>query len=120
MAIIKLSKSEQRRVSVFFTCLIIAALAWVLTQLSGPHKYTVRAVFNFTNFPLHRSFRSLQSDTVNAEIQGTGWNLLFSNLNMDNKVITVSLKNLDNRNFVVLSSQLKAINDKRPGNQQIT
>src|ERR1700753_2727381 len=78
MAIIKLSKGEQRRVSAFFTCLIIAVLAWVLTQLSGPHKYTVRAVFNFTNFPLHRSFRSLQSDTVNAEIQGTGWNVLFS------------------------------------------
>ncbi len=119
MAIIKLSKNERRRLSGFFTCLVIAVVAWVLTNLSSPNPYTVKMVVNFTNTPLRRSFRPLQSDTVDVTLQGTGWNLLFSSMNLENRAITVNLKNLDTHNFVVLASQLKALNDKRPADRQI-
>lgn len=119
MAIIKLSKNERRRVSVFITCLVLAVIAWVLTILSGPQQYKIKMIVNFTNPPLHRSFRSLQSDTIDAEVQGTGWNLLFSRINIADRSIQIDLKNLDNRNYVVLSSQLKAINDKRPADRSI-
>jgi hypothetical protein len=120
MAIIKLSKNEQRRASVFVSCLLVAVLAWVLTELSASNPYKVKTVVNFTDLPQHRSFRSLQSDTVEAQIEGTGWNLLFSSLNMDNKTIQVSLKNLDTRSFVKLSAQIDAINSKRSADQKIT
>jgi len=119
MAIIKLSKNERRRTSVFITCLALAAAAWILTQLSSAKPYPVKAIISYTNAPLRRSFHALQSDTVNAEVQGTGWNVLFSKMNMDNNTISVNLKSLDNRNYVVLSSQLKDINDKRPIGRQI-
>ena len=119
MAIIKLSKNERRRASVFFTCLVLAAIAWVLTSLSNPSQYAVKVVVNYTNPPLRRSFRSLQSDTVEATLQGTGWNILFASMNMANRAISVDLKSLETHSFVVLSSQLKAINAKQPGNQQI-
>ncbi len=119
MAIIKLSKNERRRASVFITCLALAIAAWILTQLSSPKPYTIKAIISYTNAPLRRSFHSLQSDTVNAQVQGTGWNLLFSRMNMDNNTISVNLKSLDSRNYVVLSTQLKDINDKRPVGRQI-
>lgn len=119
MAIIKLSKGEQRRLSVFFTCLVIAFMAWILTTLSNQYEYTIKTVVSFTNPPLRRSFRSLQSDTIDAVVQGNGWNHLFSKINIDNKMITVSLKSLDTKNYVLLSSQLAEINKKRQPNQQI-
>lgn len=120
MAIIKLSKNEQRRLSVFFTCLVLAFGAWVLTMLSNQYSYTSRLVVSFTNPPLRRSFRSLQSDTVDATVQGSGWDMLFSKMNMEDNKMAVNLKTLDNRNYIVLNSQLKQINDKRAGNRQIS
>ncbi len=68
MAIIKLSATERRRVSAFFTCLALAVLAWIVTVLSNPNPYTVKEVLDFRNTPQKRAFHSLQSDTVNATI----------------------------------------------------
>lgn len=119
MAIIKLSKNEQRRLSVFFTCLLLAFGAWVLTMLSNQYTYTVKTVVSFTNPPVRRSFRSLQSDTVEAKVQGNGWNMLFAKMNMHDDRVSVDLKTLDSRSYIVLSSQLKTLNDKRAANQQI-
>ncbi|WP_448698453.1 CdaR family protein [Mucilaginibacter sp. AW1-3] len=120
MAIIKLSKNERRRASVFITCLILAVVAWLLSSLSSPQEYKIKIAVNFSNPPQRRSFRSLQPDTIEAKIKGTGWNLLLSSINADNTAITVSLKDLDQRNYIVLSNQLAAINQKRPVDRAIT
>ncbi|RKR84763.1 YbbR-like protein [Mucilaginibacter gracilis] len=119
MAIIKLSKNERRRVSVFFTCLFLAFGAWVLTMLSNRYTYQSKMAVTFVNPPLRRSFRSLQADTVDARVQGSGWDMMFSRMNMQDNHIAVNLKTLDNHNYILLSSQLKAINEKRAANQQI-
>jgi YbbR domain-containing protein len=118
MAIIKLSKNEQRRLSVFFTCILLAFGAWVLTMLSNQYSYTVKTVVSFTNPPIRRSFKALQSDTVEARVQGNGWNMLFSKMNMQDERVSINLKSLDSRNYVVMSSQLKALNEKRDINHQ--
>jgi YbbR domain-containing protein len=120
MAIIKLSKGEQRRLSVFFTCLLLAFGAWVLTMLSNQYTYPVKTIVSFTNPPVRRSFKSLQSDTVEAKVQGSGLNMLLASMHMQNERVSIDLKTLDSRNYVVLSAQLKALNEKRPADQQIT
>jgi YbbR domain-containing protein len=112
MAIVKLSTGERRRLSVFFTCLVLAALAWVITTLSNPYSYTVKRVLNFRNIPQKRAFRPLQSDTVDATVRGTGWQMLFSGINAQNKPVTIDLHTLESENYVVLSSQLRLINDR--------
>jgi YbbR domain-containing protein len=119
MAIIKLSKAERRRLSVFFTCLVLAFAAWVVTILSDEYNYNVKMVVGFTNRPVKRSFRALQSDTVDARVEGSGWDMLFAKMNMDDNHLVINVKNLENHNFVLLSSQLKTINEKRKANQQI-
>src|SRR5882757_3222951 len=110
MAIIKLSKGERRRLSVFFTCLFLAFSAWVLTMLSSQYTYHTKMLVSFTNPPVRRSFKSLQSDTVDARVQGSGWDLVFSRMNMEDNHVAVNLKTLDNRNYILLSTQLKSIN----------
>jgi YbbR domain-containing protein len=120
MAIIKLSATERRRVSAFFTCLALAVLAWIVTVLSNPNPYTVKEVLDFRNTPQKRAFHSLQSDTVNATINGTGWDMLFSKMNSANQSVAVDLQSLENKSYVVLSSQIDQINSKRGSGQQIT
>jgi YbbR domain-containing protein len=119
MAIIKLSATERRRLSVFFTCLSLAVIAWIFTTLSDPIPYTVREVLTFKNAPQKRAFHSLQPDTVDVTIKGTGWQMLFSKMNGDGKPITVDLHTLESRNYVVLSTQLKQINAGKEGVSQI-
>jgi YbbR domain-containing protein len=119
MAFVKLSASERRRLSAFFTCLVLAALAWVFTTLSNTYNFTVKEVLSYKNAPQKRAFHSLQPDTINATLQGTGWQMLFSRMNKENKTISVDLSTLDNKDYVVLSSQLKKINDKKEFDEQI-
>jgi len=109
MAIVKLSASERRRLSAFFTCLVLAALAWLFTNLSNPYTFTVKRVITYKNTPQRRAFHSLQSDTVAVTVSGTGWQMLFSKLNDESKALTVDLRPLESNNYVALSSQIKQV-----------
>jgi YbbR domain-containing protein len=109
MAIVKLSASERRRLSAFFTCLVLAALAWLFTNLSNPYTFTVKRVITYKNTPQRRAFHSLQSDTVSITINGTGWQMLFSKMNDDSKALYVDLRPLESNNYVALSSQIKQV-----------
>ena len=120
MAIIKLSAIERRRVSAFLTCLMLAFFAWIFTVLSNPHSYTVKGLLLFKNTPQKRAFHSLQSDSVNVIVNGNGWDMLFAKMKLQNKQITVDLKTLENKSFIVLSAQLEQINSKKEITQQIT
>jgi YbbR domain-containing protein len=119
MAFVKLSASERRRLSAFFTCLVLAVLAWVFTTLSNTYNFTVKEVLSYKNGPQKRAFHSLQSDTINATMQGTGWQMLFSGVNNANKTVNIDLSTLENKDYVVLSSQLKQINDRKEFDEQI-
>ncbi|TWR29465.1 YbbR-like domain-containing protein [Mucilaginibacter pallidiroseus] len=119
MAIIKLSAIERRRLSAFITCLVVAVLAWLFTALGNPYKYTVKQVVTYKNAPKKRAFHALQSDTVDATVQGTGWQMLFSRINNDHLPIVVDLHTLETRDYVVLSAQLKQINLKKQVNREI-
>ena len=109
MAIVKLSASERRRLSAFFTCLVLAALAWLFTNLSNPYTFTVKRVLTYKNTPQRRAFHSLQSDTVAVTVNGTGWQMLFSKLNDDSKNVNVDLRPLESNNYVALSAQIKQV-----------
>ena len=111
MAIIKLSATEQRRLSAFFTCLVLAAAAWFCITLSNPYNYTVKRVLSYKNIPQKRSFHSLQSDTVDVTIKGTGWQMLYTMMHGSSNVLTADLSSLNTGNYVVLGTQQTQIVD---------
>ncbi|MBD1394886.1 CdaR family protein [Mucilaginibacter glaciei] len=119
MAIIKLSAIERRRLSAFVTCLVIAVFAWLFTSLSNPYRYTVKQVITFRNAPLRRAFHPLQSDTIDAVVQGTGWQMLVNKMNDEQRPVSIDLHTLDNKSFIVLNTQLKQINLAKDLNHQI-
>ncbi|MCO5934384.1 CdaR family protein [Mucilaginibacter sp. RB4R14] len=119
MAIIKLSAIERRRLSAFVTCFVIAIVAWIFTTLSNPYKFSIKQVIVFKNAPQKRAFHPLQPDTVNATVQGTGWQMLMFRMSDEKKVVTVDLHTIDPKNYVVLSSQLKQINANKDMEHEI-
>jgi len=118
MALLKLSATERRRLSAFFTCLVVAFLAWLVAVLSSPKPYTTKVVLDFRNTPQRRAFHPLQSDTVAATVNGTGWDAVFSRMG-GGKPIEVDLHTLENKSYVVLREQKDQINSKRESDQQI-
>ncbi|GAB2976406.1 YbbR-like domain-containing protein [Mucilaginibacter puniceus] len=113
MPIIKLSATERRRVSVFFTCLVLAIIAWVVVTLSRTYNFSVKQVLAYKNTPKKRAFHSLQSDTVDVTVKGTGWEMLFSKMNSMSPAIKIDLSSLEYEDYVLLSEQVKAINKNK-------
>ncbi len=119
MPIIKLSATERRRVSVFFTCLVLAVFAWIAVTFSRTYNFRVKQVLAYKNVPKKRAFHSLQSDTVDVIVKGTGWQMLFSKMNGMNPAIKVDLRALEYEDYILLSDQVKAINKSKEYKQEI-
>lgn len=119
MPIVKLSKSERRRLSVFFTCLVFSLIAWFVITLSNRYTFTVKAVVNFSNFPQKKAFHPLQSDTVDVNVEGTGWQMLFSKVRFMTWNLVADLKMLKSKNYIILSEQIRQINAGMDKSQQI-
>src|SRR5690606_1023896 len=81
--------------------------------------YTVKSGVQYVNIPDNRAFHPLQSDTVNVQVEATGWQLLFSKLRSARPTVQVDLSGLQSRNWVVLSNQLGFLNRQFPENQRV-
>ena len=119
MPLIKFSQTERRRISMFFICLAFALGAWLFFSLSNSYVYQARTVVRFVNFPQNKAFHSLQSDTVKLQIEGTGWQLLFSKLRINPQSVNIDLKDLNKQTFINLSDQLGYINQQFSSTQKI-
>ncbi|SKB39449.1 CdaR family protein [Daejeonella lutea] len=119
MPFIKFSQSERRRISLFFICLAVALGAWLFFALSNSYVYQARTVVRFVNFPQNKAFHSLQSDTVKLQIEGTGWQLLFSKMRINPRSVDIDLKDLNKQTFINLSDQLGYINRQFSSTQKI-
>ncbi|EDM35244.1 hypothetical protein PBAL39_13467 [Pedobacter sp. BAL39] len=119
MPIIKLTKIERKRFLVLLTCFVIAVGAWLFMALNNKYVYTAKTVLDYQNFPQKKAFHPLQSDTVDLQVEGTGWQLLFARLRINPQSIAISLEKLNNRNFVLFSEQLYNVNRQLETSQKI-
>ncbi len=119
MPFIKFSKVERRRISLFFFCLLFAVGAWMFFALSNRYVYQVQTLVRYVNFPDNKAFHSLQSDTIDLQIEGTGWQLLFSKLRINPQSVNVDLEKLKKQTFINLSDQLTTINKQFESAQKV-
>lgn len=119
MPFIKFSKVERRRISLFFVCLLFAVGAWMFFALSNRYVYQVQTLVRYVNFPDNKAFHSLQSDTVDLQVEGTGWQLLFSKLRINPQSVDVDLEKLKKQTFINLSEQLTYINKQFESTQKV-
>jgi YbbR domain-containing protein len=119
MPFIKLTKIERKRFLVFVTCVLFSIAGWLFLALSNKYVYTAKTVLLYRNFPQNKAFHPLQSDTVDLQVEGTGWQLIFARLRINPQSISISLDKLGNRNFLLLSEQLMSVNQQLETSQKI-
>ncbi len=119
MPFIKLTKVERKRFLVLIICLLCAIGAWLFMALNQKYVYTAKTVLIYKDFPQKKAFKALQTDTVDLQVEGTGWQLLFARLRINPQSITISLEKLNNRNFILFTEQLPQINRQLETSQKI-
>jgi YbbR domain-containing protein len=119
MPFVKFSKVERRRISLFFVCLLFAVGAWMFFALSNRYVYQVQTLVHYVNFPESKAFHSLQSDTIDLQVEGTGWQLLFSKLRINPQSVDVDLGKLKKQTYINLSDQLTYINRQFESTQKV-
>jgi len=119
MPLIRLSKIERKRFLVLITCLFMAIGAWLFMALNKKYVYTSKTVLYYKNFPQKKAFHPLQSDTVDLQVEGTGWQLLFARLRVKPQSISINLEKLNTRNYVLFAEQLSAVNKQLETSQKI-
>lgn len=119
MALFNLNRKQQKKLTLFAVCLLVSFLVWSLFALSNRYVYSVNVSLKYVNIPPKRAFHPLQSDTVKMQVEGTGWQVLFSNLRLKSQDIQVDLNGLKSRDWVVFSNQMGYINRQFSANQRI-
>jgi YbbR domain-containing protein len=119
MALFHLNKKEQQKLRIFSISIVVSFIAWCVFALSNNYLYRVPTAVQYINVPENKAFHPLQSDTVSLQVEGTGWQILFSKLRLQPTNIKVDLSGLKNRNWVMFSSQLGFINRQIPGNKRL-
>lgn len=97
----------------------MAIAAWLFLSLNNKYVYTAKTVLVYKNFPQKRAFHALQSDTVDLQVEGTGWQLLFAKLRIKPQSISISLDKLNSRNYILFSEQLYGVNRQLETSQKI-
>jgi len=119
MPIIKLTNIERKRFLALIVCLLLAIGGWLFLALNNKYIYTAKTVLVYKNFPQKKAFHPLQSDTVDLQVEGSGWQLLFARLRIKPQSISISLEKLNNRNYILFSEQLYNVNSQLETSQKI-
>lgn len=119
MARVQLNKNQRRKLSIFLKCVLFSFFAWVLFAVSNTYLYHKPVRLEYINLPDNRAFQSLQSDSAVVSLEATGWQLLFSSLQREEKAVQVDLSGLQNRAQIIFSNQLGFINRQFPSNQRV-
>lgn len=119
MAIFELNRKQRQKLRIFSVCVVLSFFVWVLFAMANKYTYHIHIPLRYVNAPDNKAFSPLQSDTVNMEVEGSGWQILFSRLSLPANTLRVDLSSLKNRNWVVFSTQLDFINEQFDRNQQV-
>lgn len=98
---------------------MIAVGAWLFFSLSNRYVYQVQTLVRFVNLPENKAFNPLQSDTLRLQVEGSGWQLLFSKLRINPQSVNIELKKLQKQNFIELSEQIQNINTQVGSTQKV-
>ena len=119
MAVLNLTKLQKQKARIFIVCIVISVLSWGLFAMSSKYLYRVPAAIRYVNAPDNKAFHPLQSDTVNLQVEGSGWQVLFSKLSLQSQDIDIDLSPLRTRDWIVFSSQMGFINRQFGGTQRV-
>lgn len=119
MAQARFTKIQRRKLTVFFRCVVISFIAWALFAVSNNYTINYKVGLEYVNVPENKAFHPLQSDSVRVNLRMSGWKLLAQQLKKDSARIRVDLSSLENRNYVVFSTQIGFVNRQFTSDKQV-
>lgn len=115
----RLSKVQRRKITIFFRCVVISFVAWLLIAISNKYSLVIKAGVEYVNLPEKRAFHSLQSDTVHVTLKMSGWDVIMAKLKPETTTVRVDLSSLNTRNYIVFSNQIGFLNRQFSAEKQI-
>ncbi|MFV0530868.1 MAG: CdaR family protein [Flavobacteriales bacterium] len=99
---------------IFFICLLIAGIMWLLINLSKEYRTTVNLIIKYQNPPSGKVLFNEGNDTIQAKIYATGGNILKYKLR--NPLVEVNLDEVlltnNNSNFWLPNRSLNVLREK--------
>lgn len=99
----KITLREDR--AILLSCIGIALVFWLLVKLSQTYRTEKSVTLNFS-LPAGKTFRHYPPDDVKAQIEGSGWDLMFSYFNSNRVELGYNLEEIDQ--FTLNRGQLRA------------
>lgn len=119
MASYKLNKAQKRKFGFFLGSLGLAILFWLIYSLSNRYVYPAVLYVKWTNVPLELKTDYTSYDTLEAQIEGSGWHLLFKQFDTETRQLNISLNTLNGKNYLVLKPLLKKLSEQLPEGQKL-
>lgn len=119
MPLFKFSKTQKRKIAVFLSSLGLASLLWIFYALSSTYVYPGKLQIRWTEVPASIRIKNGQTDSLNTNINGSGWQLLWNKIKPQQQNVSLSLKNWKEYNYIPLKSQIGIINEQMPAGQKV-
>ncbi len=115
----KSQRRTRRRFLLFFSCLMIAMLSWLLNILGKPYRFEVQIPIVFENVPEYKALITTHSHQVLCTIEGSGWFFLRAQLDFMQKPLRVDLRKFEGLREINLEENIETLNKQVVGNARI-
>ncbi|UKJ06437.1 YbbR-like domain-containing protein [Solitalea lacus] len=108
-----LSKRDQRRASLFIVCLLLAVGFWLISSFSNKYTFNVNTELILINIPEDKTLNVKNVEAVTLTVQGSGWQLLFSKIDLFKQPLHLDLAKVNDSN-IKLMKYAESFNHQMP------
>lgn len=116
---IRIQKKDRKKLTLFLACALFSICLWLLFALSKTYTYSVPANIEFSNIPEKKMLSLAKTARVELKIEGTGWQLLTSRINLVNTNLQIDLSGHKIAGFLSLAEFIPDFNSQLPPGQRL-
>lgn len=116
---LRFQKKDKKKLTLFLGCGLFSVCLWLLFSLSKTYTYTTPAYIEFSNIPEKRSLSLPRRVQVSLKIEGSGWQLLTSRINLTNTDLFADLSGHKVGGLISLTDFIPDFNLQLPPGQRL-
>lgn len=116
---IRIQKKDRKKLILFLACALFSICLWLLFALAKTYTYTVQSTIELNNIPEKHMSSLAKLARVQLKIEGTGWQLLTSRINLANTNLQIDLSGHKIAGFLSLAEFIPDFNTQLPPGQRL-
>jgi hypothetical protein len=92
----KTKKRNRKRLILFFTCLLISFFFWFINTMSKKYTFVISSSLAYEHIPPDKALKTDPNQKVLLTVEGTGWQFLFSRINVLYSPLKIDMRKLRN------------------------